>query len=180
MSTTALLVELLVVGVFATPWCAAALHLFGALPPDGTSMEAEPVFWLLSLAVLYVLGMTVNFLADRTIGRFDQVLAKEFGGKEIVQERRARVLAHSAPAAEYLAVRRSLVRIFRANALNFSLTAVSYAAWPTLYAGYLNIGPWKGLLLFLVLSALSFFAYWVTVRGYFAFVTVTEEQLDVH
>lgn len=177
-ATTSMLVDLLVIGTFALLWVLALvplpfLHHLSASPVPLTTAST-----FLLLAPLYFLGMLVNFTADMMCSPLDRVLGNVHGGKARLQRARERVFLHSPDASRYLFERRGLIRIFRANIVNFSITALVLGYNVNQSSSDLHLTPRSGAALFGLLAALCLLAYIRSLYGYFDFLSGVEDSAD--
>lgn len=131
MATTNLIVDFLVVGIAALVWVAPAS--FFVLGTDWLCVFKDLGVAPASLVVgcLYVGGLSVSRLADDITGRWNDRIRDDVFGRDSrpsYHNRLNMIVVKSGTASDYLSYRRSIVRISRACALNFSLGAVAWAA----------------------------------------------------
>ena len=126
MKTTNLLAELFVIGVWGLIWCIPIFKEI--LNPKYFNYLFSPNFnsAIIILAIIYFLGMCVNFLSDLIFSYFDKKIAEKHGGKNMLHGLRSRILLSTSDASNYMFQRRSFIRIFRANTFNFILILISF------------------------------------------------------
>jgi len=133
MSTTAVIVELLIVGVFSLLW----LILFGLRLSLVDVTQIKILFsrggdWanlvlFLTVAIVYPLGMFVNALSEEFTKRTVKgIKEKVFIHQENYERERADVYQHgSSELVQDLKLSFSAVRLARSGVLNFALIAIS-------------------------------------------------------
>src|SRR5262247_2462219 len=126
MQTTSLLVELLVIGIFACSWGYPILSFFISTSELKKLVGSNSIGVLFCIGLVYFLGMLVNFIADIVLQWKDKSIAQKFGGKRNIQESRVLLFTQSGDGYEYSLQRRSIVRIFRANCLNTFFFLIVY------------------------------------------------------
>jgi len=171
MNYTNLLVELLVIGICSMLW----------LIPIGQQILNKDMIHVIAIndfqtiialpALLYFMGMIMNFISDFIFGFMDEYFAKELGGKKNIQEIRTIIFVKYEKAVDYLQQRRSIVRIYRANTLNFLVTTVilflnvgNVISWFTCSHGYL-------ITINFLIIVICFSAYVNSLKGYFMFIS---------
>lgn len=178
MSTTNILAEIIVVGTFSFLWTGPIFINFWENVCLKNLMSLNFKSTVVFLAIIYFLGTISNFIADKLFFLIDKYIVKKHGGKSQVRTNRSKIILNSSDATAYLFQRRSFVRIFRANSMNCFLGAVVV---------YLNVGNITTIFsfnksylsLFLAIFAvLSFWAYTVTLSGYFAYINQTGGMLE--
>lgn len=130
MSTTSLFVELVVIGVGAAVWLAlAVLSVFGCawLPPP--SSIALPAL-VPALALMYVLGIVVDRIADDLFQPWDGRLRwKRFRAADDYQRARTIVYDQSDSLRDWFQYNRSRLRICRGWVINSLLCILSANAF---------------------------------------------------
>ncbi|MBU1344047.1 MAG: hypothetical protein KKE44_20405 [Proteobacteria bacterium] len=178
MSTTNILAEIIVVGTFSFLWTVPIFINFWDNVCLQSLIKLNFKSTIIFLAVIYFLGTISNFIADKLFFGIDKYIVKKHGGKNQVRTNRTKIILKSSDATAYLFQRRSFVRIFRANSMNCFLGAVVV---------YFNVGNVTNIFsfnksylsLFLaIVAVLSFWAYTVTLSGYFSYVNQTGGMLE--
>lgn len=187
MATTALFVEILVIGAIAELWIGTLLlsfvsreqldHVFGSV---STIRDAFPLLAVLTLALTYGLGWIFNFAAERMFRLFGQQKYRDEPFQTQPYETvRVLVLQGASDALIHeLRMDRHIVRIARGSFLNFVLMI------PALLLNYDRIDT--GVLVALVvacvaISVLSFFQWLTRYRSYYrtvarAFQVIVSER----
>ena len=167
IATTALVVEILIVGLEAELWLAmAVVAVFG---PDWVRMDAvegwEALVTILVLAGAYVLGIVIDRLADsvfRWLGRRRGFWKKRTPDSAEEREdgfgkKRLEVLHKSPGMAPFLEYQRSRLRVARGTLLNLvpaTLSSAAFVLWGT------DVDPrWLLPLSALALAALAVTAF---------------------
>ena len=135
MNTTNLFVELIVIGVGAFAWLLMlALTLSGVDLPLLQTLVSSPVAAIPALAVIYLLGIITDRLADGLFHaiRMDSKHQRQYpGGRDQYFRDRAFVLAHSDQFAQHYEYSRSRQRICRGWTLNSLALLISALALVT-------------------------------------------------
>ncbi len=166
MATTALIVEILVVGALAVTWMAAAIVVFFAPEPfpgvaslGSAASGVTPLLLLPFLALIYSVGWIVNFVSQQVLRPFVPVLSGGSAVNEVNSNQyHVWILQHcSESLIADLAVDRTVIRLARGGIVNFLCFAVVAAAATA--RGW--IPGWSLAGLSLLLAGLSF-AQWHT------------------
>ena len=177
MNTTNILAEIIVVGSFSFLWTIPVFMNFLDNNCIQSLLKMNLKSAVVFLAVVYFFGTLSNFLADKIFFLIDKVVSKKFGGKSKIRQKRTKIILNNSDATAYLFQRRSFVRIFRANSFNCFLASIVF---------YFNVGGLTNLLSFnknclslaiLIIGVLSFWAYVVTLSGYFSYVDETGDMI---
>jgi hypothetical protein len=131
MSTTSLFVELIVIGVSTLVWLALLIFaVFGYawVPID---VLLSPAAAVPVLAVVYVLGIISDRIADAVFDRIwsDDLRGPYFQNKAEYYQARRRILIHSERLSDLLEYGRSRLRICRGWAFNSILVAIALNAF---------------------------------------------------
>jgi len=175
MATTALIVEILVVGAMALSWMVGGLLPFFPKPdPDkivkliATIRDLAPLILLPLFALTYAIGWVVNFCSERALKPFFQrrVRARNLGDESDEYEiARLRVLQKgSAEVVHDLAVDRHIIRMARGAVLNFAMLAVVFVA----AAVRGQPGGWALAILFITMAGLSFGQWFTRYKYHYA------------
>ena len=170
MQTTSLLVELMVIGLWACSWVYPLASLVVPNAEIKRIVLANNIGLLIAIAAIYFIGMFTNLIADISLRWFDSIAANKFGGKQEIQKLRVAVFTKSGDAYQYLLQRRSMVRVFRANWISTMLFLIVYIFNVNNTRKSLVANSIVFSLVLLGLAALLFYAYARTLRGYFAFI----------
>jgi hypothetical protein len=136
MATTALFVEILVVGAIAELWIVSLLlacldaskarMLFASMLPF---KDFAPVILIFVLAVTYAIGWVTNFVSEWLFKQaFEKTIRNPLFkslGKRYEQARTLVLLKASADFLREVQLDRHIIRIARTNALSFAVLAVS-------------------------------------------------------
>ena len=131
MSTTALFVEILIIGLEAIVWIGLSLSLVWD-PRLFLNMLMEykaysPLLTIFLMAFAYVIGIFIDRVADNGYKLFrhrgDGALPAQVG------KMRLRIMHESEGMAKFLDYQRSRLRIARATCLNVSITVLVAAVW---------------------------------------------------
>jgi hypothetical protein len=178
MGTTNLLAEILIIGTWAAFW---AIPIFReAVTVDCITYVSKLNFEKIAAlaAIVYFLGMIMNFVSDVVFSPLDKLLAKRFGGKDALIKSRAYLIIKSDKAYEYLMQRRSFVRIYRANTLNciliFLVTAFDIGNISFAY----SISRIRLCFSVIVVAIICLTAYLKTLSGYFAYIDQTMSEIE--
>ena len=133
MSTTALIVEVLVIGAIALIWIFLFALRFGGYPGiDVTEISAlMPILVLPATGLTYAVGWIINFLAERLFKLFFQrkIRDRVFGSGEQYQRDKIRVVSGASDSANQdMLLDRHIIRLARAGVLNFLLLGVGLLA----------------------------------------------------
>ena len=159
MGTTALFVELIVIGAGTTAWLAMLfLALFEVSRLPDTIPDSLAAFLVLGLPLVYLLGILADRLAD---GAFEALFVKRARGRyfaksEDYYQARRTVLATASPMAELLEYGRSRMRICRGWAFN---ALVALAPANMLLANY-NASRKAWLVTNIALFSLALLCWW--------------------
>ncbi len=127
MTTTAFVVELLVIGMGALGWVAfLILAIFGYSWTQAVRIDA-PLLLIPGLSVTYVLGILTDRLADRIFQRWAERLRRQrFDTPDEYVEVRTRIYMRSKGLRALYEYNRSRLRICRGWAVNAALVAVTF------------------------------------------------------
>lgn len=178
MGTTNLLAEILIIGAWAAFW---------AIPVFREAVTVDCISYLSNLsfekiaalaAIVYFLGMLINFIADIVFSPLDRMLAKRFGGKETLVKSRANLIIKSDTAYEYLMQRRSFVRIYRANTLNcaFIFLVTAFDIGNISFAYSISRTKLCSAVILVAITCLA--AYLKTLSGYFSYIEQTMAEIE--
>lgn len=129
MATTALFVEILVIGIQANVWVVLAFVYLTGITPDFPSgwKDAVTVF---ALAESYTLGIVIDRIADSAyvaVFRPKEKDGKEKDRKVPFSTMRLRILKENEQLAGFLDYQRSRLRIARATVFNCVLVVIAVA-----------------------------------------------------
>lgn len=178
MNTTSLLIEIIVIGAVALLWLVPPVLSIAPNQLHHLLRSSTPAVLVVGIAILYAVGLTINFLSDRLMSPIQRRLAKELGGKRQLQKARAHVLLQGAPAVEYLHQRRSIVRIFRAMALNAALIALVWAWGSAPEIQTFGAARWAVVATAIVACLIATWAFIRTLRGYFSLLLDLKEVVN--
>jgi len=180
MATTALYVEILVIGALAELWIVVTMAAIGDSVSLATLKQVAaaigPFTTLLVLPLLaltYALGWIVNFVSERL---FKPIFQKEIRDRLFTADRSyaaAKVLVLHKGSAELVhdvLFDRHIIRIARANVVNFACLAVALLL-------HLNSHDRKLIILLVVVSifiaVISFFQWLARYRSYYKRISDT-------
>ncbi len=184
MTTTALIVEILVVGAMALIWIVGALGLCVHLPtPEraqvlvATVHDFIPLLALPLFAVTYTVGWVINFCSERVLKVFFQrkIRDRQFGDEPDEYElARVSVLQRgSADLIRDFNLDRHIIRVARGAVLNFGITA-------TVFIGYALRGykiAWLLAIICFAFAGLSFAQWFTRYRYHYARINRTKNIL---
>jgi hypothetical protein len=154
MSTTAIVVELLVVGLQALAWVIVLVLAFTGVPAEPTKRLAELKDWapLLSaagIAAAYTLGILVDRLSDGAFKSIDHKIQLEEIPHPDFHDAKARLeVMHESPGmTSFLEYIRSRVRIARSTTMNAFIGTLVTAGF------FVSRGDYGAVLLTLVIGA---------------------------
>lgn len=170
MATTNLIVDFLVIGLVSSIWLAPIALLTLEVKVISEGFKAGPVAIPFILGFAYILGISVNRLADNLTNRWNDRWRDEIFGvtPDVSYHKQLNlIIARSDSASEYLGYRRSVIRTARASAINFLLAAILWIS----IAIFNQVIATKIAMLVSISSAffsMLLFSAWKTVlRGYF-------------
>lgn len=167
MSTTNLFVELVVIGVGAALWVVLLLLALSGLRAAEVLALVQLETAVPLLALVYVLGIVVDRLADVVFERLwvSQLRQEHFASLGEYYDARRTILTHSERLTELLEYGRSRLRICRGWCLNCVLIVPALNLWLLSGKGARplgldpGLGALAGTLAFLLLGAGTWFAW---------------------
>jgi len=174
MPTTALFVEVLVVGAMTLAWLVTLFAAFLPLPNSAQIAalaslirEASPLLVLPSFALTYAVGWITNFCSERFLKIFFQhrIRDNRFGDPKRYEMARLMMFQHGSDELVHdVLVDRHIIRLARGGVMNFTLLAVALS----IHGLHGRTLAWPFAFLCLVFAALSF-AQWLTrYRSHYA------------
>ena len=181
MATTNLIVDFLVIGVTSFVWIVPTMFFVQGEKWLSIFSNSGIVLGLIVLGFVYILGISINRLADDILDRFNDRWRDEVFGKNArpsYHNRLNLIITKSASGADYLSYRRSIIRITRACSLNFLLGAVSWI----LVEWFKPIGLPRGSAILVSIFSIAVFlllfrALPVVLKGYFSTIKDIYENL---
>jgi hypothetical protein len=163
MPTTALIVEVLVIGAMTLIWL---IVLFAAFLPSPNSAqmaqlaslirEASPLLALPALALTYAVGWITNFCSERLFFFRHRIRDLRFGGATRYETAKLLMLQRGSDnLVQEVLADRHVIRLARGGVMNFTLLAITLS----IHGLRGRTLAWPLALLCLVLAALSF-AQW--------------------
>lgn len=185
MATTALFVEILVIGALAEAWL---ITLIFAIATDRqldrvastviAAKELQPLLAIAVLALTYAIGWVLNFAAERLFRFFGQ---RKFRDQPFIvlqipyENARAQVLQNASDAVIHeLRMDRHIIRVARANVINFAGMAVA------VFFSANTIGASIVVVLIVIttsVSIASFFQWLTRYRAYYRFMASAYEAI---
>lgn len=163
MPTTALIVEVLVIGALTLLWIVALLAAFVQLPNSDQAAafislirEASPLLALPTLALTYAIGWITNFCSERLFFFRHRIRDQQFEGEAHYETVKLSALQHgSNNLVQEMFTDRHMIRLARGGVMNFTLLAVALS----IHGLHGRTFAWPLAVLSLVFAALSF-AQW--------------------
>jgi hypothetical protein len=129
MATTALFVELLVIGVGSAAWVTLAVMTVLGYTWVRVDLVTSLPGLIPVLAALYVLGIIVDRLADRLFQpTADHLLARSFSTREEYERARVLVYSHSS-LIDLIEYNRSRLRVCRGWVVNCAATLLAFGGF---------------------------------------------------
>ena len=135
MSTTSLIIEILVIGVFSAAWILLTL-LRLSIPVESVlsaSARIGPLYVVVATAALYQLGWLMNGLAHALVSLlFDKPIRDTLFRRETLTYEPVRATVYQKASPELrgdLATDRTVIRLARAGAINFLLIGILLATF---------------------------------------------------
>lgn len=167
MPTTALIVEVLVIGAMTLAWLAALFAAFLPLPTSAQlaslaswMREAVPLLVLPAFALTYAVGWVTNFCSERVLKIFFQrrIRDRQFGDSKQYEMARLMMLQRGSDGlVQDVLVDRHIIRLARGGVVNFTLLGAALS----IHALQGRVLAWPFALLCFCLAGLSF-AQWLT------------------
>ena len=167
MKTTALIVEILVVGILGALVLLPVAAEFADVEVDTVLRSVGQLALVVQLALAYALGVMWNRLCNGLFSAPERVVQSTLRiTKSQNQRSRIRLSSEASPLNDYLVATRGLIRVARASCvLLVAYTGFGLLKVPAIsYAGGLKGHPPP--LLTLVLLVLSVYSWWRLYRGY--------------
>jgi hypothetical protein len=126
MNTTSIVIEHLVIGFQALTWMAlSVLALFGYHWIDSEWFVSETVAIILSLLIVYPLGIFVDEMADRIFMPLTKRLRRKREIPSTDTVYRLLILLNNDSTTQYFQYLRSRIRVARSSTLNFALITIA-------------------------------------------------------
>lgn len=184
MATTNLIVDFLVIGVSSFTWIIPLFFLIGRDSGLTSILSSDNAgIWILALGFIYIIGISINRLADDIFERQNNKWKDDVFGKssEVSYHKMLNIIiASSESASDYLSYRRSIIRISRACSINFFL---GFIFWTL--SIFINTTPLQKSTIILlsftsaIICTLLFRALPVVLKGYFSTIKDIYEKLIV-
>ncbi len=176
MGTTALYVELVIIGLETMLWILSFSIYFTDIQYLSIIcelLEKLPATALL-LGLLYILGMIV----DRAADKFFEKTEEKARAKSGLHAESSILIWKKSGQEEYFKFTRSKIRILRASVLNLPLLAVAIALDIFRYYGWRK--PFFCFTVFVgaALSVLSLYGYKRTMKNYYAKARILEAEIE--
>lgn len=163
MPTTALIVEVLVIGAMTLVWLVALFASFLPLPNSAQAAtlislirEASPLLAVPALALTYAIGWITNFCSERLFFFRHRIRDQQFKGETHYEAVKLSALQHGSDnLVQEMFTDRHVIRIARGGVMNFTLLAVALS----IHGLRGRTFAWPFVVLCLVFAALSF-AQW--------------------
>lgn len=174
MNTTSIVAELLVIGSISLGWLIPLSKSISKFNISTITLNNGDI--LFTLAIIYLMGIVINYLADKVFFYYDKNQVEKYGSKESIQEIRCKLLLKSAEVNTYMNQKRSIVRIFRASCFNFII--ISLFALFSFYDSFINFSHIYLSIIFFLITCILFLGYHHTLNGYFKFIIVMEKIIN--
>jgi len=182
MATTNLIVDFLVIGVTSFVWISPVLLIVQGNKWFSVFTANSIAIGLVLLGFAYILGISISRLADDLLNRWndkwcDQVFGKN--AKPNYHNQLNFIVAKSESATDYLAYRRSIIRITRACSINFLLGTLAWIpvavikSVPLPRGSEIAISALSAVIFFLLIRALP-----VVLKGYFSTIKDIHKYLS--
>jgi len=180
MTTTALIVEMLVIGIFSLCWICLLLFRIPILDITTVTESMKslkdwvPIITVIALGVTYQLGWMINSLSyaiTEILGRGSKIRKKLFEDASLEYED-VRALVYqeaSTDARADLGVDRSVVRLARAATVNFAIIAIVLGSF---LGKYIFIG-----IILLLCSIICYLQWYFRFKRYYRRMLKTYEQI---
>lgn len=163
MPTTALIVEVLVIGAMTLIWLVAFFAAFLPLPTSAQAAmfislirEASPLLALPTLALTYAIGWITNFCSERIFFFRHRIRDQQFEGETHYEMVKLSALQHGSDnLVQEMFTDRHVIRLARGGVMNFTLLAIALSINGLRGRDF----AWPFAVLCLVFAALSF-AQW--------------------
>lgn len=166
MNTTSIVIEHLVIGFQALTWMALSLlALFGYHWIDREWFVSETVAIILSLLIVYPLGIFVDEIADRCFMPLTKRLRQDQKIAEKDTVFRLLILLNNDSTTQYFQYLRSRIRVARSSTINFLFITIA-SVWFTLSQLGSQLGEITSsvvrfeIMTGIVLTLLAFFSAW--------------------
>jgi len=187
MATTALFVEILVIGATAEIWMTLLLMLFlntseinsiiGVLTTNNGMIALSATLFI---AVTYNIGWVINFVAERLIKPYFQKSIRDEifdGSSQSYSMAKYHILLNaSQDLINEIVFDRHIIRIARANVLNFLLIAITVAFNFNKYAKAVTVYI---IIVSLVIAVLSFFQWKTRYRAHYEKIQVIANKIKL-
>lgn len=174
MPTTALLVEIVIVGfTFFLSLLPAAAIVF-QVRPDVILLFYSSIPIQFQLAAAYAAGVIWNRICDVLFSRFDdKIVLSMFASKKVFQAARIEVVMEGEAIRDYMGNFRSLIRVTRATTILLLIYAIAIPIY--LYGFFVlkEMGGWNAVAIIvfeLFLTSSSSYAWYRLERGYISAV----------
>lgn len=189
MSTTALLVEYLVLGAIADIWIFMLLVSLSPLGDAATQTildvanRLSSILIILLIPITYTLGGMVNFVADALLSNAFQKKDRDtfFGGKTKYKTESATVYQFApSDTIDRLKYHGHILRVSRGNVLNFTIMLVVMTTWLSRHSTIAYIG----ITISAVFAAVSFLQWKKRYKNTYsdihgAYLAITENKRDL-
>lgn len=175
METTALYAELIIIGLETSIWLGAIAAILTDLKICGVLkyfLEKTPAAIFL-LGILYVIGLTMDRIADILFLRLEKKIRKSTG----LMSSSSILIWTRAGQENYFTYTRSRIRLLRASAINFSLITLSASFFAWSYMGDTILFCIFVPLIGSVFSAFSFWGYRKMVSSFYDKAKILEADL---
>lgn len=164
MKNVSFLTEIIVIGSISLIWIIPTLNFFLDIDQNNI-LQLTLSDLIIGISFIYLMGIIINYVSDKIMSFIDKKIERNYGGKNNLQILRCQLLLTTNSAVEYMFQRRSLVRLFRANFLNFLIIDILYL---------LDISVIKYNIYFYVILILFTFlildGYIRNLKGYYKFL----------
>jgi hypothetical protein len=156
VSTTAIVVELLVVGLQALAWAIVLVLAFTGVPADPTKKLHElsdwaPMLSAFGIAAAYTLGILVDRLSDGAFAKIDaRIQSEEIDDPKFHQAKARLEVMHESPGmTAFIEYIRSRVRIARSTTMNALLGTIATSVF------FAMRDDWRAVLLTIIIGAVA-------------------------
>ena len=170
MQTTAILSELLVIGTVSMSWIYPLSKDILNIQNLSIPFNSQGIALIVLLVIIYLIGLIINNVSDLLFHYFDVWIVNEYGGKELLQKKRIKIILNSEEGAKYLYKKRSFVRILRSSTFNTLAFTIYLVLNPVYQNNLFNVDFYLIFIFLTLLFFLFLYLYKRALKGYFIVV----------
>ena len=184
MNTSIMFVEILIIGSCSMLWAYPVIKYFDI---NISLLIKQPIILFL---IIYYVGLLLNNISDIILKNLDKKILVDITNtnkkdysctKKNIQSIRTRITLYYSSAITYMNFRRSIVRVFRANILNFALFFLFFLFFTPIYVKYYELPDKKWLICSLIFILLfgNLIAFYRSLKGYYKYLIQVEEVINI-